>query len=150
VLIPNKPADRRPTWLSDGARDTRSTGGGSLHLELPMSADAPQMARSSLTAWAEDERVTGWRVDKLRLIASEVVTNAVRHSGADPDSTVHVAASRAGPDMLVTVTDSGERSRPTMREPDPQTGGYGLHIVSVEARSWGVERARGTRVWFTV
>jgi anti-sigma regulatory factor (Ser/Thr protein kinase) len=115
-----------------------------------MSADAPQIARASLTAWAQEEPVGPLRLDRLRLIASEVVTNAVRHSGAGADATVRIAASRIGREMLVTVTDDGEDRLPRMREPDPLTGGYGMHVVSAEARRWGIERAEGTRVWFTV
>jgi len=150
VRISDHPADHPPAPPGEGALDITSTTGGNLYLELPMSAAAPRIARASLTAWAEDQPVGPGRLDRLRLIASEVVTNAVRHSGAGADATVRVAASRIGREMLVTVTDAGEDRLPRMREPDGSTGGYGMHIVSAEARRWGVERAEGTRVWFTV
>ena len=150
MRISNHPADEQSTWLSDEALDKRDAPGNDLYLELPMSTEAPQIARSSLAEWAEEEPVDPWRVDKLRLIASEVVTNAVRHSGAAPDSTVRLAASRIGRDMLVTVTDAGSGSLPEQRDPDPATGGYGMHVVATEARRWGVEWADGARVWFTV
>jgi anti-sigma regulatory factor (Ser/Thr protein kinase) len=149
VLFDNHPADRRRARLNGHVPDPASAAGDDLHVELPMSPEAPQIARSSLTAWAEREPVPPWRVEKLRLIASEVVTNAVRHSGAPRDSTLYLAASRVGCDLLVTVTDAGDGPLPAARDPDPYTGGYGMHIIDAEARRWGVERAEGTRVWFT-
>jgi anti-sigma regulatory factor (Ser/Thr protein kinase) len=150
VRIPNHPTDHRRAWLSWRLPDTTTEAEDDLYVELPMNPDAPQIARSSLTEWAEREPVSPWRVDKLRLIASEIVTNAVRHSGAPADSPLHLAACRVGGDMLVTVTDAGRGPLPAMRDPNPYSGGYGMHIIGAEARRWGVERAEGTRVWFTV
>lgn len=146
MRIPDYP---RP-WLTGRPAETRSAAEDDLYVELPMSPDAPQLARSSLTVWAEQAPVSPGRVDRLRLIASEVVTNAVRHADAPAGSAVRLAATRVGRDMLVTVTDAGRGPLPTARDADPYTGGYGMHIIDAEARRWGVERAEGTRVWFTV
>lgn len=74
--------------------------------------------------------------------ASELVTNAQRHTrSGDPGGTVRVEIER-GPHLILRVTDNGPRldSPPTVPhvpELDPLTpGGHGLRLVQSEAASW--------------
>ena len=81
----------------------------------------------------------------LRLLASEVVTNAVRHAGGGPvELAVEVADDRA----RVEVLDGGRGFDPPPGGPRSRgDSGWGLVLVDALADRWGVERGRRTRVW---
>jgi anti-sigma regulatory factor (Ser/Thr protein kinase) len=84
--------------------------------------------------------------DRAQLLASELVTNAVRHSRGPVR--VRAAHPRTGT-LAVTVCDDGG-GRPTVQH---QTGsgdrGRGLQIVDAMADRWGVAfRRAGKCVWF--
>jgi anti-sigma regulatory factor (Ser/Thr protein kinase) len=88
------------------------------------------------------------QAENLRLVISEVVTNALRHGS---ESEVIDLAVTPKPEFLcVQVTDDGPglAPRPRALEPDDD-GGYGLFFVEQLTRRWGVTREnRRTRVWF--
>jgi anti-sigma regulatory factor (Ser/Thr protein kinase) len=148
VSITRHPTDFPYRPLQEGARAGAVPGLEDLHVEIPTGAGAPQAARAAVLDWAEDMPIEPARRESLRLLVSELVSNAVMHSGAAPEDPIRLAASVVGGEVLVTVTDPGGASLPRLRTPDPIAGGYGLHLVKREARRWGVERADGTRVWF--
>jgi anti-sigma regulatory factor (Ser/Thr protein kinase) len=87
-------------------------------------------------------------VERLKLLVSEVVTNAVRHgNGSDP---VELHATWNS-EVRIEVSDHGDGFRPTPRigaldEP----GGFGLFLVGRLADRWGVETDTGTTVWFVL
>jgi anti-sigma regulatory factor (Ser/Thr protein kinase) len=88
------------------------------------------------------------QLEQIRLVTSEVVSNAVRHGGSG--GSVHVRAAPHGDHLRVEVTDEGPGMvpRPRATEPD-EHGGFGLFIVEQLTRRWGVVRERDrTRVWF--
>jgi anti-sigma regulatory factor (Ser/Thr protein kinase) len=102
---------------------------------------------------AKARQVTGQVIDGLgeqtledvRLIVSELVTNAVKHG---PDGRVKVRLRREGNTVRGEVEDEGTspfglrgRARPG------SAGGLGLHLVESLSDSWGVEAGSG-RVWF--
>ena len=73
-------------------------------------------------------------VDDLRLVVSELVTNAISH--ARTPSTV--VLERSGPSVTLTVRDCSA-SLPLLRAADSMAGGgRGLGIVEVLSRDWGV------------
>jgi anti-sigma regulatory factor (Ser/Thr protein kinase) len=84
----------------------------------------------------------------LRLVISEVVTNALRHGA--PGERIDVAVTRRPEFLCVQVTDDGPGLAPRPRALDTGTeGGYGLFFVEQLTRRWGVTREnRRTRVWF--
>ena len=87
------------------------------------------------------------RIPDLRLVISEVVTNAVRHGG---DGEMLVAVTPKPGFLCVQVTDTGDgfAPRPRAYEPD-EDGGFGLFLVEQLTRRWGLTREnRNTRVWF--
>jgi anti-sigma regulatory factor (Ser/Thr protein kinase) len=87
------------------------------------------------------------RIPDLRLVISEVVTNAVRHGG-DGDMLVAVTPKRGFLCVQVTDTGDGFAPRPRAYEPD-EDGGFGLFLVERLTRRWGLTREMGnTRVWF--
>jgi signal transduction histidine kinase len=89
-----------------------------------------------------------FRRDALELLVSETVTNAVRHSEAPEEAPISLAATFG--EILVTVSDRGRRRLPRMRTARGSLGGYGLRVVDRECRRWGVARAAGTSVWFSI
>ena len=84
--------------------------------------------------------------DDLRLLVTEVVTNALRHAGGWVD--LQVFAERGY--VRVEVTDPGPGFDPE-GQPDPDTEsveGRGLYLVEQIADRWGVETGDRTIVWF--
>ena len=88
------------------------------------------------------------QVQSLRLIVSELVTNALRH-GADGER-IDLAVTPKPEFLCVQVTDDGPGLAPRPRALDTdEEGGFGLYFVEQLARRWGVTREnRRTRVWF--
>jgi two-component sensor histidine kinase len=84
----------------------------------------------------------------LRLIISELVTNALRH-GADGER-IDLAVTPKPEFLCVQVTDDGPGLAPRPRALESEEeGGFGLFFVEQLARRWGVTREnRRTRVWF--
>ncbi|MGH2967618.1 MAG: ATP-binding protein [Solirubrobacteraceae bacterium] len=88
------------------------------------------------------------QADNLRLIVSEVVTNALRHGA--PGERIDVAVTPKPEFLCVQVTDDGPGLAPRPRALGNEPGGgYGLFFVEQLTRRWGVTREnRRTRVWF--
>ncbi len=83
----------------------------------------------------------------LRLLVSEVVTNAIEHAGSKGDIGLRVGL-EAGT-VRVEVVDSGGGFTPRARQPgDPLGSGWGLHFVDRLADRWGADADHGGRVWF--
>ena len=90
------------------------------------------------------------REDAL-LVASELVTNAVLHSGCTPDQSIEVRAMIEADRLVISVHDPGVRGEgPRLRIGEGHRGGFGLRLVELVARRWGWEREGGHRVWAEV
>ena len=113
---------------------------------LPRSATAPAIARGFVT-----ETLASWAVRDtfadIPLLASELVTNAVRHTDGDVGLSLRLEPDR----VRVAVTDSSH-TIPIMSDlATTRDGGWGLHIVDRLASSWGLETDRdGKTVWCEV
>jgi anti-sigma regulatory factor (Ser/Thr protein kinase) len=82
------------------------------------------------------------------LVASELVSNAIRHSLCRDDEFLTVSLGREG-SLRISVRDPG-RSGVDARVVDRPLGlgGYGLKIVEELAARWGAERrGNGYEVW---
>ena len=86
--------------------------------------------------------------ESLRLVISELVTNALRHA-ADGER-IDIAVTPKPDFLCVQVTDDGPGLAPRPRALESEEeGGFGLFFVEQLARRWGVTREnRRTRVWF--
>lgn len=85
------------------------------------------------------------------LLLTELVTNAVRHSGAEDGAPIEVEVSEKPDCVYVAVLDPGDGfDRPQRLELDlSRTGGLGLVLVDRLSRTWGTRRTRrGALVWF--
>ena len=132
--------ERLVDWYPDRVPDD-------LYLQMSSGCEAPARGRAAVAAWSAGLALDRDASDLLKLLVSELVTNAVRHSAGER---ITLAGLLTDEQVLVTVTDSGAGKLPVVREPDLARGGYGLHLVDTFAHDWGVERANGTRVWFTM
>ncbi len=121
-----------------GERSTRT---------LPAVAGAVSEARR-WTASVAGSLLGEDQAENLRLVISELVTNALRH-GAEGQR-IDLAVTPKAEFLCVQVTDDGPglAPRPRALETD-DNGGFGLFFVEQLTRRWGVTREnRRTRVWF--
>jgi anti-sigma regulatory factor (Ser/Thr protein kinase) len=115
----------------------------SFKFELPSGAGAPGVARRLLTEWFAAVLADG-TLTTARLLASELVTNAVTHG----HGRITLTAQLCEVCLLVEVLDEGggfdlwERDFRT-----PEVGGWGLRIVDAQSSRWGVRRD-SSHVWF--
>jgi anti-sigma regulatory factor (Ser/Thr protein kinase) len=123
--------------------------GASRQIELAIGPEAAKAARdfthSTLRDWHLDELV-----QEAVLIASELVTNAIRHgqSGAD-SAAVELSWQRHAGRVVCMVTDRSLRP-PVLGSPDRDSeSGRGLQVVQALAATWGwmMLGAAGKAVW---
>jgi anti-sigma regulatory factor (Ser/Thr protein kinase) len=91
--------------------------------------------------------------EDLRLLISEVTTNAVRHgSGASgADTTIRLRVGIEGDVVRVEVHDRGPGFQPVPRGPHAEPGsGWGVHFVHTLTDRWGAGRDETGAwvVWF--
>jgi anti-sigma regulatory factor (Ser/Thr protein kinase) len=115
-----------------------------LALDLPMDPSAPAIARRAIERLGLSEVAR----DNALLLASELVSNAICHSGAPNGARIRFTARLGGGSLRITVSDRGRGFAPDDLRPEPGVrGGFGLFLVEQLAMSWGVERDGGTTVW---
>src|SRR3954452_16371347 len=117
------------------------TDGPTLSLVLPPVPQSATRARRAMVEHGLEEELE----HTVTLLVTEVVANSIRHAGSSP--MVHVAATLEPGFARIEVLDSGPGFDPEIRH---TTDGYGLRLIDKLATSWGVERGRGTLVWFEV
>jgi serine/threonine-protein kinase RsbW len=90
--------------------------------------------------------------DDIRLLLTELVTNAVRHADAGRDRTVRVELRQRPGAVRVAVHDEGPGFVAEVRAfSSDDTGGWGLLLVDRIADRWAVtSTATGTCVWFEI
>ena len=120
-------------------------GDALLGLEVPCDRITPGAVREAL---AEIEDV-GWVLGDAMLVASELVTNAVVHSGCTPEETIEVEIVRSTDGLVISVTDPGHTGTDAAMTQHDETGagGLGLRVVDQIALRWGAERDGGYTVW---
>jgi two-component sensor histidine kinase len=111
-------------------------------------AASASAVRRELTLDLDVSGVASDIVDQVILVASELVTNAIRHCGPDVRDTLDVSWAISPDSITITVADPSDEL-PRMRRAAPDApNGRGLAIVTALAEDWGAERtATGKRVW---
>jgi len=86
---------------------------------------------------------------RAQLLASELVTNSVRHSGVPEGAAIVVRVHLSSGICRLEVEDPGHEGVIAPRPADPRRGGMGLNLLATLSESWGVIRAAAgpTRVW---
>ena len=116
------------------------------HTSLPPETSAVGVARRWVTDLLTEWDLTD-AVDDLRLVVSELVSNAVLHAR----TVIDVALSIAEGVLELSVSDRDPRTpRPRPQHPEElATGGRGLLLVASLSDDWGIaERMTGKEVWF--
>jgi anti-sigma regulatory factor (Ser/Thr protein kinase) len=90
-------------------------------------------------------------VDDAMLLTSELVTNAVRHSGQGSEDPIELTVSVETDRLRVMVRDRGTGFDPGDAPARSDNGGWGLTLVRRLSSRWGVDRTGGgTDVWFEI
>jgi anti-sigma regulatory factor (Ser/Thr protein kinase) len=120
-----------------------------IRIDLPRDAQAPAAARAAVSGFFEGRELDAGTLASIRLLVSELVSNAVLHSDAPAGSEIAMSMRLLDTHALrVEVLDAGSGFTPGPRDPSRHEGGYGLSLVDKQASRWGVERRDGVCVWF--
>jgi len=138
------------TTFSGGITAIREHAGTELSVRFGRGPSAAAGARNALLAL--EQRLDAQVLEDIRLLVSELVTNAVRHADAPGgrgqiglDVTIRSGAVR------VEVADPGAGFEPTPRDDEmSRPGGWGLYLVDRIADRWGIVRNHLHRVWFEI
>jgi anti-sigma regulatory factor (Ser/Thr protein kinase) len=115
--------------------------------ELPVSPEAAAEARHALDDIGD--AVPDTKMRDVRLLVSELVTNAVRHANLSIGDVILLVFEIADHSFRVEVHDPGGGFVPTAPAPDPaRPSGWGLYLVAELADRWGVDSDERTLVWF--
>jgi serine/threonine-protein kinase RsbW len=116
------------------------------HLELTLDPDPASVAEARAAVLDALPDLGAERVNTVRLLISELVTNALRHGDHREPVELHASWNSK---VRVEVTDHGAGFTPHARDrPLEEPGGYGLLLVGSLADRWGVENDDCTTVWF--
>lgn len=120
----------------------------SLDLTLPPEPGSVAEARSRVLDAVGPQLADDGQLEILRLLVSELVTNAVRHGDHDHPVELHA---KWNSEVRVEVVDHGHGFTPAPRDGElDEPGGFGLLLVGRLADRWGVETDSSTRVWFVL
>jgi signal transduction histidine kinase len=106
---------------------------------------APVRARRRLSGLPN----LGWPLGDAMLVATELISNAVRHSMCTEADSLLVSVSHDSDYVRISVRDPGRSGRTArIADGDGWFGGLGLKIVDALATRWGSSRgAAGYEVW---
>ena len=141
--VPTPPSESagflaRGTWNASAVQHER--------VELAGGPRSPQQARRAVEQHFALE-LDPDRLASVELLTTELVSNAVRHGGADEGKTVVLHLALAPGCLRVEVCDPGAGF--VVGTPSPYgEGGYGLFIVSEVASRWGVSQDVDNCAWF--
>jgi phosphoserine phosphatase RsbU/P len=114
-----------------------------LELTINGGTSAPARARTALKAFEGTLRDFA---DDVRLLTTELVTNAVVHGGADSDTSIGVRIEASTDAIRGEICHPGPRFE---ARPRPEEQKFGLHLVDQLADRWGHEPIGShNHVWF--
>ena len=118
-----------------------------LRTTLAANEDAPRSGREAVSIVGSG--IPNALLETARLLASELVSNSVRHGPSGPKAVIGFLVEVGRKRLRVEVSDgSAEGARP--RESD-ETGGYGLALVDAMASRWGSRRHGDLNMtWFEI
>jgi anti-sigma regulatory factor (Ser/Thr protein kinase) len=104
----------------------------SLTLQLGNDGHAVRAARVELREWLRNTPCRPDCPERVELVVSELVTNALLHTQTRADLRATVTD-----DAIHIEVHDGASMAPQTREPQGAGGGFGLHIVEAIAAEWG-------------
>jgi anti-sigma regulatory factor (Ser/Thr protein kinase) len=121
-------------------------------VRLQATLEAARQARGAVESIPELERHEDLQF-VTALLATELVSNAVKHAGLTSDDKLVLVAETDGDSVHVEVSDTGPGFFPLhyTRSRGGKRAEHGLHLVDVLADRWGFRRdGAGCTVWFDV
>jgi anti-sigma regulatory factor (Ser/Thr protein kinase) len=113
-------------------------------MTLPCETRSAAVARRAVSAQTGAEDVG----EDARLVASELVANAVRHAGCLPGDGIDLVLRRSGVLLEIEVCDPGRSGQVPGIVADAGPGWHlGLRMVERVARRWGVRHDGTCLVW---
>jgi anti-sigma regulatory factor (Ser/Thr protein kinase) len=121
-----------------------------IDLELAPVPEAPLTVRRALDRLAL--LLPPAKLEDLRLVVSELLTNSVLHAGLTPTDRIRVIITAQDGSVRGEIQDPGSGfDIPSTPRPRPDfSGGWGLPIVDRISDRWGVERNGMISVWFEI
>jgi anti-sigma regulatory factor (Ser/Thr protein kinase) len=120
--------------------------GAERRLELARDPASAGEARQLVEALLRGSGASKAARESSRLVASELVTNALQHG----QGAIELRLKLIGEFLRIEVVDQGHDQAPAVRQAHPdETGGWGLRIVDQVAAQWGVFEGT-THVWADV
>jgi len=121
-----------------------------IELKLIPEPEAISEARHALDQLAD--LLQSERLEDVRLVVSELVTNSVLHAGLSPDEQIWLSVKASAESVRGRVCDPGPGFRmPSKLGPRSDfSGGWGLPIVDRLSDRWGVKRNSCACVWFEI
>jgi uncharacterized protein YjbJ (UPF0337 family)/anti-sigma regulatory factor (Ser/Thr protein kinase) len=120
-----------------------------LDIRLPPEAVSGREARARIEPL--EASVSSDVLDDVSLLVSELVTNSVRHARFEEGEAIEVSVI-VHDVVRVEVHDPGPGfDQPDFEAAHPlESAGWGLLLVERLTDRWGVDRTRGTSVWFEI
>jgi anti-sigma regulatory factor (Ser/Thr protein kinase) len=119
-------------------------------LDVRHDATSAAVVRHSIADDLAGNAVARDSIDDVILVASELVGNAVMHTGSVSDD-LSVSWELEPSSVVVCVADSSDTPPERRTAVDDVPGGRGLAIVAAIASDWGVHaHASGKQVWARV
>jgi serine/threonine-protein kinase RsbW len=114
-----------------------------ISVQLLPSASTPAQARAAIGPLRA--RLSADDYEEAILLASELVTNSVRHAALEEDETIALSAEIRGDLLRIEVTDRGRGFLPRFGSDNDN---WGLRLAEQLSDRWGITRAQGrTTVW---
>src|SRR5688572_13354383 len=130
-------------------RDGSPAPEGGTSILLDATPAAPARARGAVTRWGEEVGLDDALLLDLRLLVTELVTNAVRHAHLAPPDEIELGAEYAGERVRVRVRDAGAGFDDYLPIPSrADISGRGLCLVHQVASAWGIEPGPPFGIWF--
>lgn len=121
-----------------------AASGGGLRVDLDPGPEAAGEARRAIAAWTD--RLDAEVVDDIKLLVTELITNACRYGSDGGPIALELALD--GTSVRLSVTDGGPGFEAEVEDSRPaEESGRGLIIVDALADRWGIDSSSGTCVW---
>lgn len=113
---------------------------GPVSMSIPFTPESAGRVRDALESWLDHRGSARHVVEDARLVATELVGNAVRHASPLNNGTMLVRWHQEDAKLALSVADGGGPTRPEQVEAAPEDpGGRGLAIVDALSSKWWVE-----------
>jgi anti-sigma regulatory factor (Ser/Thr protein kinase) len=117
---------------------------GPVALNLPFSGESAGEVRRTLTSWLIHHHTDDVVIQDARLVATELVSNAIRHASPLANGTMLVRWHRDDDCVVISVCDGGGSRDPVLVVAEAEAErGRGLAIVDALSLRWWVQRNNG-------